>query len=130
MKIEGKGEDRVARFFESVFSPLWVRDHSRELKARRAQIARLPDPWFESLLGIIACFESLDLRSHLASIRCPTLVVIAGDDQVMPVERSHALAAAIPAAEVVEFPDAGHALVAEQPRWLVEQCLDFLERQA
>ncbi len=127
------GEEDRGRFHdvlvESVFSPRWVRDHARELKLRRAQFAQIPDPWFKSLLGIVACFESLDLRPHLASIRCPTLVVIAGDDQVMPVERSRALAAAIRDAWVVEYPEAGHALVAEQPRWLVKKCLEFLERQ-
>ncbi len=111
---------------EGVFSAAWARDHARELMNRRAQIAQIPDPWFESLLGIIACFERLDLRRHLGSIRCPTLVVVAGADQVMPGERSRALAAAIDGAEIAEYPEAGHALVAEQPRWLVDTCLEFL----
>ena len=111
---------------ESVFSGDWARDHAPELKNRRAQIGRIPDPWFESLLGLIDCFERLDLRPHLGSIRCPTLVVVAGGDQVMPTERSLALAAAINGAEVAEHSEAGHALIAEQPRWLVETCLEFL----
>lgn len=121
----GRFHDELVR---GVFSADWARDHAQELKNRRAQIAQIPDPWFESLLGLIACFEGLDLRPRLGSIQCPTLVVIAGDDQVMPGERSRALAAAIAGAEVVLHPDAGHALIAEQPRWLVETCLDFLKR--
>ncbi len=114
---------------ESVFSADWAHDHATELKHRRAQIAKIPDLWLESLLGLIACFERLDLRPRLGDIRCPTLVVVAGDDRVMPGERSRALAGAIAGAEVAVHPEAGHALVAEQPRWLVERCLEFLERQ-
>lgn len=113
---------------ESVFSADWARAHARELKNRRAQIAQIPDPWFENLLGIVDCFEGLDLRPWLGRIRCPTLVVAAGEDRVMPVERSRALAAAIAGAEIVEHETSGHALVAEQPRWLVEVCEEFLGR--
>lgn len=126
------GDEDRGRFHDElvkgVFSADWARDHARELKNRRAQIAQIPDPWFESLLGLIACFERIDLRPQLGDIRCPTLVVIAGDDQVMPEERSRALAAAITGAEVAIYSAAGHALVAEQPRWLVETCLEFLKR--
>ncbi len=114
---------------EGVFSTDWTREHATELKNRRAQIAQIPDPWFEGLLGLIDCFERLDLRPCLSDIRCPTLVVIAGDDRVMPEERSRALAATIAGSEVAVHPEAGHALVAEQPRWLVDTCLQFLKRQ-
>ena len=126
------GEDR-GRFHdvlvEGVFSATWARDHAQELKNRRAQIAQIPHFWLESLRGVIACFERLDLRPHLGDIRCPTLLVIAGDDRVMPEERSRAVADAVQGAEVALYPGAGHALVAEQPRWLVDTCLEFLERQ-
>ena len=111
---------------ESVFSTGWALAHAQELKTRRAQIAQIPDPWFASLPGLIGCFERLDLRPHLGKIRCPTLVVLAGDDRVMPAERSRAVAAAIAGAETAEHPESGHALVAEQPRWLVRTCLEFL----
>ena len=130
--LDGEESDR-GRFHdvlvEGVFSPGWAAAHVTELKNRRAQIARTPDRWFESLLGLIDCFEDLDLRPWLGQIRCPTLVVVARQDRVMPPERSLALAAAIADVKVVEHPDSGHALVAEQPRWLVDVCLDFLGRQ-
>jgi predicted alpha/beta hydrolase family esterase len=54
-------------------------------------------------------------------------VVIAQDDQVMPPERSRALAAAI-GAEVVVHPESGHALVAEDPVWVGEAVHRFLAR--
>jgi hypothetical protein len=45
----------------------------------------------------------------------------------MPPERGRALAAAIPGARLAEHPTSGHALVAEEPEWLVERALTFLE---
>ncbi|MCP4658056.1 MAG: alpha/beta fold hydrolase [bacterium] len=126
-----RGDER-GRFHDEliaeVYSAAYLRSHRQELQARREQMASLPEVWFEGLDGILACTETLDLRPFLSRIRCPSLVIIAGDDQVMPVERSRALAAAI-GAEVAELAGSGHALVAEQPEWLAERCLAFLDRQ-
>lgn len=118
------------RLVEGVYSAAYVESHREDLAARRRQIARLPDIWFEGLEGILACTEALDLRSCLSAIRCPTLVVIAAGDRVMPAERSRAMAAAIAGARVVEHATSGHALVAEDPEWLAERCLEFLGRSA
>ena len=74
--------------------------------------------------------ERLDLRPHLDRIRCPTLVVIAGQDTVIPPQRSLDLAAAIDTAEIEIHRTSGHALVAEDPAWLAAVCSDFLRRQA
>ena len=115
---------------EDVFSPAWASEHREELAVRRGQIAQLPDGWFRALLGLLDCVEAVDLRPHLAKIECPTLVVIAGDDRVMPRKRSQALADTLADAEVTELGGAGHALVAEDPQWLVTTCLEFLDRQS
>ncbi len=126
-----RGGDR-GRFHDAlvaeVYSADYLRSHREELEARRDQMAALPEVWFEGLEGILACTETLDLRPYLVRIRCPALVIIAGDDGVMPVERSRSLAAAI-GAEVAELAGSGHALVAEEPEWLVERCLAFLDHQ-
>jgi len=111
-----------------VYSAAYLLSHRQELQARRAQMAALPEVWFEGLEGILASTATLELRPHLGRIRCPSLVIIAGDDRVMPVERSRALAAAI-GAEVAELAGSGHALAAEQPEWLAQRCLAFLDRQ-
>lgn len=113
-----------------VFAPAWAEGHREELKTRRGQIAELPDPWFRGLLGLLDCVEGVDLRPHLGKIECPTLVVIAGGDRAMPRKRSLALADALADAEVAELEGAGHALVAEDPAWLVDTCLAFLDRQS
>lgn len=111
---------------ERVFSPAYRERMAAELAARRAGIDLLPASWFEGLDGILAAIEDFDLRDLLAAITCPTLVVVAAGDEVMPPARSRAMAAAIPEGRVIEHPSSGHALVSEDPQWLAEVCLDFL----
>lgn len=113
-----------------VYSAAYADAHREELTARRSLMDQLPDVWFQALVDILACTESFDLRPVLGEIRCPTLIVLAGDDRVMPAERSHALAEEIPGAELAEHPTSGHALIAEDPVWLAETCLEFLDRVA
>ncbi|MDH3743505.1 MAG: alpha/beta hydrolase [Acidobacteriota bacterium] len=122
---KGRLHDRVV---EEVYSRQFQAKYTDELAQRREQVAALPDVWFEGLEGIMAAMETLDARPHLESIRCPTLVVIAAKDQVIPPERSIALAAAIRGAETRTHETSGHALVAEDPQWLTEVCLEFLRR--
>jgi pimeloyl-ACP methyl ester carboxylesterase len=125
------GGDR-GRFYDEmaaeVYSTAWLAAHRDEQAARRAQVARLPDAWFRGLEGILAATERLDLTRLLGRVRCPTLVIVAGEDRVMEAERSRALAAAIPGGELLEVPGRGHALVAEDPALLAAACLGFLER--
>lgn len=114
---------------EDIYSEAYVAAHRQELTARRRMLDAIPEGWFRSLDRLLLCTEQVDLRPHLAAIIAPAMVVIAGDDQVMPPERSRALAEAL-SAEVRELPDSGHALITEYPEWLTEQCLGFLRRHA
>jgi pimeloyl-ACP methyl ester carboxylesterase len=50
--------------------------------------------------------------SKLATIRCPTTIIAFADDFMVPAACSRRVAAAVPHAEYVEIPDAGHAGVA------------------
>ena len=57
------------------------------------------------------------LLADIAAIRCPTLVVVAAEqDRLYPPSDSAAIAARIPAAEMLTVAGAGHALVAERPQ--------------
>ncbi len=126
-EVLGGGER--GRFYdvlvEGVYSAAYRHAEAPLIAARRAQIDRLPLAWFDGVDRLLAALAGFDLTRLLARIRCPALVVLAGDDRVMDGERSRALAAAL-AAEVVVHPTSGHALVAEDPEWLAEVCLEFL----
>ncbi len=123
----GRLHDRVV---EEVYSSSYRQRYAMELAARREQVAALPDAWFAGLETILTAMEKLDLRPYLDRIRCPTLVVIAGRDTVIPPQRSLDLAAAIAGAEIQIHETSGHALVAEDPAWLAEVSMDFLVRHA
>ncbi|HET9169008.1 MAG TPA: alpha/beta hydrolase [Actinospica sp.] len=61
-------------------------------------------------------FGKLDMSAAVPVFdRMPTLVLGGANDLVLPVAHSEALADAIPSADYVVLPDAGHALILEHP---------------
>jgi len=62
-----------------------------------------------------AIIGRIDSRPHLGAIRCPTLVVAARDDQLMPVEILEEMAGAIPGARLAIVEDCGHMASLERP---------------
>lgn len=67
-----------------------------------------------------AIIGRIDSRPHLAKIRCPTLVVAARHDALMPVELLEELARGIPGATLAIVEDSGHMASLEQPREVAE----------
>lgn len=56
-----------------------------------------------------------DSRPDLATISCPTLVLVGADDAITPPELAAETAAGIPDARLVVVPDCGHLSTLEQP---------------
>lgn len=130
--LSGGGTDRFLELVVSeVYSGAFRRQHATALAGRRERFDRLPRSWFEGLDGVLATLEQeadlVELEGAPERVACPTLVVLAGDDRVIANERSRALAAAIPGARLLEHPTSGHALVAEDPDWLTDVYLEFLD---
>ena len=73
-----------------------------------------------------AIIGRIDSRPHLAAIRCPTLVVAAGDDQLMPVEILAELAGAIPGARLATIAGCGHMASLERPAEVTKLLRDWL----
>jgi pimeloyl-ACP methyl ester carboxylesterase len=57
-----------------------------------------------------------DSRATLASIRCPTLVLVGDSDELTPPERAAEIADGIPGARLVVVPDCGHLSTLERPQ--------------
>jgi 3-oxoadipate enol-lactonase len=68
-----------------------------------------------------------DQLALLAGVRCPTLVIVGEEDEHF-FDPSHKLAAAIPGAELVVVPDAGHSPQFENPRVWIDALERFLAR--
>ena len=62
-----------------------------------------------------AIIARIDSRPHLAKIDCPTLVVAARHDQLMPLAILEELANGIPGARLAVVEDSGHMAPIEQP---------------
>lgn len=113
---------------EGVYSEGYRLAEAATLAARKAQVGMLPAAWFAGIDRLLAALEGFDLTPRLGEVRCPSLVVLAGDDRIMDDARARALAAAI-GAPILSHPTSGHGLVAEDPVWLGEVVLEFLLRQ-
>jgi 3-oxoadipate enol-lactonase len=57
----------------------------------------------------------VDSTPLLAQVKVPALVVTGEEDEIIPVEESRRMAAAIPGATLVIIPGAGHLANLEQP---------------
>ncbi len=90
-----------------------------------AEMIRRADPQ-----GVAAALRGMaarpDFRGRLGQIACPTLVVVGRHDAISTVEEMTAIAAAIPAARLVEVPDAGHMSPLENPGAVNAAVLEFL----
>jgi 3-oxoadipate enol-lactonase len=128
--VEGPNREALAQALEPVvYSADWLAGHQLERRLARAAVAALPDLWYRNLVQLIDSADSFVLEGVLDKVRCPTLVVAAGEDGFIPRDRCRSLAEAIPGAEFEVIDGAGHAVVVEQPGRIVEIVQSFLDRR-
>jgi 3-oxoadipate enol-lactonase len=77
----------------------------------------------------VRAIASVDLTPRLAGIRCPTLVVVGGDDPGTPPAMSRVLAERIPGARLEVLPGVKHAAVVERAADFVRLLGDFIDAQ-
>ncbi len=61
--------------------------------------------------------DDMDVRDAAARVRCPTLVIHAEQDQVVPVEEGRLCAGLIPNARYVQLESENHLLLENEPAW-------------
>ena len=69
-----------------------------------------------------------ELFADLRDIKQPTLVVNGNDDIMVPTINSYHLAQAIPDAQLIVYPDAGHGSQYQYPERFLVHAREFLER--
>lgn len=86
----------------------------------------------QPVAGIVGQLHALrerpDATSLLGQIRVPVLVIAGDDDQITPADGMKEMARAIPGAEFVLIPDAGHLSALEQPAAVAEAINAFLAK--
>ena len=87
--------------------PQWISENDTLLEQEMNRQAMAPPP-----IGVLAsridAIVRFDRRARLGEIRCPTLVVVAGDDALTPAFYSEELAAKIPGAKLEVLRTGGH----------------------
>jgi len=67
-----------------------------------------------------------DSRPTLATVRCPTLVLVGEDDELTPPERAAEMAGGIVGARLVKVAQCGHVSTLEQPAAVTRALLEWL----
>lgn len=70
------------------------------------------------------------LTEHLHKIQCPSLIIAGGKDILKPPFYSETIAKNIPHAELVIFPDAGHAVAVEKCRLIANLAKGIIDKTA
>jgi DNA-binding CsgD family transcriptional regulator len=83
-------------------------------------------------VGLIWAYWHFDQREIAPHIRCPTLILHARQDAVIPFEEGRSLAALIHGARFVPLESRNHILLANEPAWqqFVDAIEDFLPRSS
>ncbi len=103
------------------YSPNYIATHRDMLAAREEGVAALPAEWFSAFVKLCKAFLKIDLTPRLKYIQCPTTVLVGEKDILKPRGFSEIIARAIPGAVMHVIPDAGHAVVIEQPAAVAEE---------
>jgi pimeloyl-ACP methyl ester carboxylesterase/DNA-binding CsgD family transcriptional regulator len=68
-------------------------------------------------VGLIRAYWTIDLRDIAPRVRCPTLVLHARQDALIPFEEGRSMAALIPGARFVPLESRNHVLMDSEPAW-------------
>jgi len=79
-------------------------------------------------IGLIRAFFATDVREIVPQVRCPTLVLHARQDAIVPFDEGRTVAGLIPGAQFVPLESRNYVLLGTEPAWqqFVEAFDDFL----
>jgi pimeloyl-ACP methyl ester carboxylesterase/DNA-binding CsgD family transcriptional regulator len=79
-------------------------------------------------LNLLRTYWEADVREIVPQVRCPTLVLHARQDAIIPFEEGRLVASLIPAARFVPLESRNHVLLSTEPAWrqFAEALNDFL----
>ncbi|WP_287372257.1 alpha/beta fold hydrolase [Oceanithermus sp.] len=129
VRSEGTGV-LVESFVPSVLGPGTLAAETEEKRA----VVEWVERWVREAdpEGVARALEALaarpDSRPLLGEIEVPTLVLVGEDDALTPPADARAMAAAIPDAELLILPGAGHMANLESPEAFNTALLGFLEK--
>ncbi len=124
----GDPEVDLRRSFDLYTQPGWRATHPEFIEEYVAWRVAHPQPVF-AYQRQAAAGLTFSTEERLGQITAPTLILHGEEDRVVPVENAHLLAARIPHARLVIFPDAGHLFTVEKADEFNQTVIQFLQGQ-
>jgi 3-oxoadipate enol-lactonase len=106
-----------------LFAPEFQEQHPELMLDRREAFLRTDPDVFRAACDALA---SLDLRSELAAVKIPVLVLVGEHDEATPPPMSRELAAGLPHAELKVIPGCAHVPQLQSPRQFLGALKGFL----
>ncbi len=119
---EGR-EAFALRLLKDLYYPDWIEAHMDFADQVRANVDHQD---FGPVEKWAASIEKFDEKSRIGSIRLPTLIVQAMDDQVVDASHGRILRQSIPDSSIRILPNTGHMIPLERPQETTEALLGFL----
>lgn len=105
------------------FSEAWIAANQPALEQARERYKTLD---FDALLELLLCFARLDVTDELHRITVPSLIIVGEEDILKPRKYAEIIVREIPGSELAVVPNAGHAVLWEQPALFNSLILGFL----
>jgi len=127
-RIELAKTGRFAEIPDGQFPLLVHRDRAGDTVLKAINRTMAADTGAEAFLRqIYAIIGRADSRPTLATIACPTLVLVGDGDQLTPPALSQDMAAAIPGARLVVIPGCGHLSTLERPEAVNQALVEWMD---
>lgn len=109
---------------DKMFSDAWTDSPEADAWARRIATTE-PSRLYRSAQAV---FDRAGIGDRLDEVQAPSLVLVGAEDDAIPPSHGRRLAGALPDAEIVEVPDAGHLLPIEAADDVADELVHFLRR--
>ncbi|GHD12234.1 alpha/beta fold hydrolase [Tianweitania populi] len=119
-------DDTELRLIWLAFQPLYYEKFDPDAALERVRTMHLHTETHNALFKE----RSYDLRDRLPEIKVPTLVIVGAQDWICPPNHSRLIAERVPNAELLEVPNANHAVHVEAKATVMAAVRDFLARTA
>ena len=120
-----KGLEAVADIaMRRLFAPEFQSQNPELIADRKSRFLTLPTETFH---GACAALSELDLRSQLAGMSLPALVLVGDMDEATPPPMSHELAQLLPNAQLIVLESCAHVPQLQSPDVFMENIKAFIE---
>jgi len=127
-KVIELGWPNATPAYGQFFTALHIPDATAEQMREYNHLLRLTTSPANAV-GLLRTFWEVDVREIVPQVRCPTLVLHARSDSIIPFDEGRTVAALIPGARFVPLESRNHVLFDADPAWqqLVDAIDDFLQ---